>query len=438
VSGPGRTRYRADVVLTADEAGAVHRPGALDVDADGRVAWVGPLAEAPAPDGDVVDLGGLIMPGLVNAHGHTPMTLVRSAGDGLPLDRWLTEGVWPREGRMTAEDVWWGMVLGSLEMLRAGVTTSCEMYLFEEAVIDAVEHTGARLVMTPGVVSALHADTFGSSSDRVAAIADVHARHHDPGGRITVGVAPHSLYDLGIGMVVELAESARSLGAPLHLHLEETQRERVEVLDRFGRPAVLLLAERGVFEGAVLAAHCVWVDDTEADALADHGVAIAHCPQSNMKLGSGIAPVAGYRRRGITVALGTDGPASNDDLDLWEEMKLAPLLARVGGDPAAMSPRDALAMATREGGRALGLPDVGHLSPGAWADFQRIDLDQPAFVPLTGPEDLLAHLVFAGSSRYVTDVWVAGRLVVSAGECTTVDRHEAQAQVRRRALRLAG
>jgi 5-methylthioadenosine/S-adenosylhomocysteine deaminase len=424
-------------VVPVDEGGTAWLDAAVDVGGDGRIVAAGPLADLPPATGAVERLGGLLMPGLVNAHGHTPMTLVRSAGDGLPLQRWLTEAVWPREGRMTPDDAWWGMALGSIEMLRAGVTTSCEMYLFEEAVIDAVGRTGGRLVMTPGILAALHADTFGAGASRTDAVVEVHRRHHDPGGRITVGFGPHSAYDLHIDQVREIAEVARSLDALLHIHLEETRAERQQVIDATGRPAALLLAEHGVLDGRVLAAHGVWLDDTERALLADHDVAVAHCPQSNLKLGSGIADVVAHRAAGIRVALGTDGPASNDDLDLWEELKLAPMLARGSRhDPSAMTALDALHLATAEGADALGL-DVGRLRPGAWADVVRVDLDQPAFAPGL-PEDLIAHLVWAGSSRFVTDVWVAGERVVRDRVCQTVDEDEARHQVVRRGRVLAG
>jgi 5-methylthioadenosine/S-adenosylhomocysteine deaminase len=429
-------RYLADTVLTCDEAGTVHSPGALDVE-DGRVAWVGTAGEAPAVDAlEVRDLGGLLMPGLVNAHCHTPMTLVRGAGDGLPLWRWLTEAMWPREGRMAPEDVWWGMTLGSAEMLQAGVTTSCEMYLHEESVVEAARASGARLVMTPGVVSALHPDDSGEG--RAQDVVDFHARHHDPTGRITVGVAPHSAYDLGVDRVVELAELARSLDVVLHVHLAETAQESEGLEAEHGASVVRILADHGVFGGRVLAAHCVWVDDDDIGVLAAHDVAVAHCPVSNMKLGSGVAPVAAMLEAGVTVALGTDGPASNDTLDLWEEVKAAPLLARVTGlDATLLGPSTVLAMATRIGGRAVGLDDVGCLAAGWAADFQRLDLDHHAFVPVTEPSELLAHVAWAGTDRRVTDVWVAGEQVVADGVVLTVDEEQARAEVQQRAQRLA-
>lgn len=432
----GRTRYLAETILTCDEADTVHAQGAIDVE-DGRICWVGAAAEAPAVEGITVrDLGGLVMPGLVNAHCHSPMTLVRGAGDGLPLWRWLTEAMWPREGRMTPEDVWWGMTLGSAEMLRAGVTTSCEMYLHEEPVVEAVRASGARLVMTPGVVSALHPDDSGAG--RAQELEAFHALHHDPAGLITVGIAPHSAYDLGVGRVAELAELARRLDVLLHIHVAETTQESAELEAVHGSSVVRILADHGVFEGDVLAAHCVWVDDDDIRLLAEYGVAVAHCPVSNMKLGSGVAPLARMLEAGVTVALGTDGPASNDTLDLWEEVKMAPLLARVTGlDATLVGPAEVLAMATRIGGRAVGLDDVGCLAPGWAADFQRLDLDHHAFVPVTDASELLAHVAWSGGDRRVSDVWVAGEPVVVDGVVLHVDEERARAEVQQRAERLA-
>jgi 5-methylthioadenosine/S-adenosylhomocysteine deaminase len=429
-------RLHADWVLSAD--GLVNR-GVVDV-VGPRLGYVGPAQGAPPPPGPERVVGGLLMPGLVNAHAHSPMTLMRGAGDDLPLMRWLTEVMWPREGRMTAEDAWWGMTLGSAEMLLAGVTTSCEMYLFEDALADAVAASGARLVMTPGVLSVLHADAFGAGSGRLGAIAEFHGRWQGAaGGRISVGVAPHSAYDLGVERCAELAALARDLDAVLHLHLCETADEDAALrASHGGRRTTALLHDAGVFDGRVLAAHAVWLDDTDLDLLAASGVAVAHCPVSNMKLGSGVARVADMVTRGIAVGLGTDGPASNDTLDLWEEVKLAPLLARVTSlDPLALSASEALTMATAGGARAVGLERVGALAEGWAADLIRLDLDRPSFIPTTSPDELLAHVVWAGPSRLVTDVWVAGDHVVVDGQVATVDLPRARAEIQQRGQRLA-
>ena len=437
-------RFEADVVLTCDDAMTVHAPGAVEV-VDGRISHVGsgsaPGLRSEGPEGlemKVHRLGGLLMPGLVNAHAHTPMTLVRGAGDGLPMQRWLTEAMWPREGRMTSEDVWWGMALGSAAMLMAGVTTSCEMYLFEDAVADAVAATGGRLVMTPGVLSVLHGEAFGSDGDRLDALAAFHEIHHDRAGRLTVGIAPHSAYDLGVQTVARLADLARSLDAVLHIHVAETRDESAALEAEHGQSIVQILADHDVLGGRVLFAHAVWTDGDDIATMAAAGVAVAHCPVSNMKLGSGIAPLAQMLEAGVTVGLGTDGPASNDTLDLWEEVKVAPLLARVDAlDPTVLTAEQVLAMATSGGASAVGLDDVGRLEVGAAADFIRIDLDRPSFTPVTEPAELLAHLVWTGTDRSVTDVWVAGQRVVEAGVVQTLDVDRARAEVQERAVRLA-
>lgn len=431
--GTATVRLVADHVVPAEGEGVVIDGGAIDIDDAGRIVAVGSESSlGPAPD-RVERVGGLLMPGLVNAHAHTPMTLVRSAGDGLPLDRWLKEGVWPREGRMTAEDAWWGMTLGSAEMLAAGVTTSCEMYLYEEQIVDAVERSGARLVMTSGVIQALLPD--GDVDGRIEQVEHFFDQHNDPNGRITVGFGPHSVYDLTPEQCGRVAAAAAARDAVFHIHLEETEAERKQVRDRHGRTATQALADAGVLEAKVLAAHGVWLDQDDRRLLAGAGGAVAHCPQSNLKLGSGIAPLGQFLADGLTVGLGTDGVASNDDLDLWEELKLAPLLARgTTRDPAAIGAVTAIDLATRSGARAVGLDDVGELRPGAWADIIRIDLDQPAFTPRL---DVLTLLVFAGGSRHVTDVWVAGSRVVADRQITTVDIEAAMAEVDVRGRRLA-
>ncbi len=432
-SGDG-FRLVGDYLLAGEGGGVVTPNGAVDVDAAGRITAVGSVAELGDAAGSVHNVGGLLMPGLVNTHAHTAMTLLRSAGDGLPLQDWLTQVVWPREGQMTDEDAHWGMTLGSLEMLANGVTTSCEMYFFESAMVEAVQNTGGRMVMTPGVVSALLPD--GDVAPRIAELAELHQRYHDPAGRITVGFAPHSPYDLTPDQVGQIAAGAQAVDALMHIHLEETEAERQQVLDAHGKTATQLLADVGALEGRVLAAHGVWLDETDRRLLIEADATIAHCPMSNLKLGSGIAPLASMLDEGLRVVLATDGVASNDNLDLWEEVKLAPLLARgAGHDPGAVDAVTALDMATRTAGEALGI-EVGELRAGAWADVIRIDLDRPVFAP-GRVEDLVSHLVYQGSGGNVTDVWVAGEQVIAAGKSTRVDQAEAMAEVRARGHRLA-
>ena len=424
-------RYIADTIVTCDANNSVYAPGVIDIE-DGKIVWVGTLGSEEETDIQIHKIGGLLMPGLVNAHCHTPMTLVRGAGDGLPLGRWLTEAMWPREGKMNEEDAYWGMTLGSAEMFRAGVTTSCEMYLFEEALVEAANSSEARLVMTPGVFKSSY------SESSLQNFTDFYNRHHDPEGKITVGIGPHSAYDLGIPACIELAEFARSLDLLFHIHLAETREESSRIESEYGKSIVEILSDNGILEGNVLAAHCVWVNDNDISLLVDSNVSVAHCPVSNMKLGSGIAPIEKMLEKGLTIGLGTDGPASNDTLDLWEEVKIAALLARVNSlDATLITPSEVLGMATRKSANAIGLDRVGSLEIGWEADMIRIDTHYSTFTPSTDLNETLAHLVWSGSNREVTDVWVAGSKVLSEGDLVTIDEERALREVKERAFRLA-
>jgi 5-methylthioadenosine/S-adenosylhomocysteine deaminase len=428
-------RLAADVVITMDDAGQVHRPGVVDV-AGGRVVWVGPRADAPPTAIREQNVGGLLMPGLVNAHAHTPMTLLRGSGDGMALDQWLRESIWPREARLTDEDVYWGMLLGADELLRSGVTTTCEMYFHNRALAAAVLDAGIRCVITPGILDLPGAGPDGSWMAFLDAAGALHADLHDDTGLVQVGFGPHSAYALPVEALSATAKVASELGALVHLHVAETAQEGRQISCQHRCSAPELLAKLGVLDGPVLAAHSVWLGSRDFDLYESFDVAVAHCPQSNGKLGSGVARVTEMLARGLRVGLGTDGPASNDNLDLWEEMRLAPLLARgVAADPGAMSAPQALRLATRGGAEALGL-DTGCLEAGRPADLIRLELADAKFTPALNPAELIARLVWAASSRLVTDVWVGGRRVVTDGHCTTLDGDLARAEVTRRAHRL--
>jgi 5-methylthioadenosine/S-adenosylhomocysteine deaminase len=428
-------RLAADAVVTVNDQGSIHQPGVVDVVAD-RLAWVGPAEGAPPAPGPTATVGGLLMPGLVNTHAHSPMTLLRSAGDGLPLDRWLREAVWPREAQMNGDDIHWGMLLGAHEMLENGITATCEHYLQCRSVLSAVLESGIRAVVTPGIFDFPDAGPEGKWQHFLAEATDLHAEFDGRNGTVSMGFGPHALYTVPEDGMRAVAGAAQEVGALVQTHLNETVAEGLEVRARYDCDAVEALGRTGLLDGRLLAAHVVWASDDELDVLARNDVAVAHCPQSNGKLGSGVARVSAMRDRGIRVGLGTDGPASNDDLDLWEEMRLAPLLARgVAADPSAMATGEALALATRGGADALGL-DCGRLDAGRLADIVRLDIDHARFTPALDASELLAHVVWSASSRLVTDVWVGGRQVVAAGHCTSVDGAEARREVNARARRV--
>jgi 5-methylthioadenosine/S-adenosylhomocysteine deaminase len=270
-----------------------------------------------------------------------------------------------------------------------------------------------------------------------AAIAECARYAGDP--QVEVGIGPHSAYVLPVPFVADAAAAAREAGALLQIHVAESKDEGAAVVREYGASIPRVLGEHGVLEGRVLAAHCVWMDDADLAVWREHDVAVAHCPQSNAKLACGIARLADMLAAGIRVGVATDGPASNNNLDLWEELRLAAQLARLStGDPQVVPAAEAFWLAAAGAAAALGRADIGALEAGRWADFVHVDTDDAAFVPIESPADVLSHLVWSAGSRHVRDVWVGGRQVVFDGECRTVDEAAARADVQRRALRLAG
>ena len=431
-------RYLVPVVLTCGDGFPVLRDAVVDVLDSGRLGYVGPRLGAPTWGGPTRELTGLLMPGLVNTHCHTPMAPLRGMGGDLPLLSWLQDVMWPAEGRMTGEDVRIAMTAGAVELLQTGCTTSVEMYFFTDAVIDAVTAVGSRVLLTPGIIAAPGWDRLGpweAMRDDVSARIDADGLRS---GRVELGYGPHAAYTLPADALASIGEHARARGALVHIHVAEAAEEDLAQRAEYGSvPA--LLDEVGLLGGRVLAAHGVQLSDADVALLAARGAAVAHCPGSNAKLAAGVARVTALRRAGVRVGLGTDGPASGDDLDLWAQARLAGLLARVGaGDAAALTAAELLLMATRDGAAAIGRPDLGVIEAGAWADLVHVDLDDPAFTDPADDAQLLSNLVWAGGARLVTDVWVAGEAVLAGGEPTRVERAATTAGLRAVAARLRG
>jgi 5-methylthioadenosine/S-adenosylhomocysteine deaminase len=429
-------RLHAPVVLPCDPSCSVLRDAVVDV-VDGRVTYVGAAAAAPDFDGEVRRLSGILLPGLVNTHAHSPMTVLRGLGSDLPLLRWLQEQMWPNEARMTAADVGTGMLLGAVEMLRHGVTTSAEMYFHGPELVSAVLEAGSRVVFG-GAILDVPGMEWRSLTDDISSWIDADGLRFGPGERVELAYGPHSAYTLSPAQLTAVAVEARARGALLMVHVAESPFEDEAQRAEYGSVPALLKAS-DVLGGRVLSAHSVHLSDDDIALYASFGVGVAHCPGSNAKLASGIARVPEMLAAGVAVGLGTDGPASNDDLDLFEEARLAGLFARVSKmDATALGATQALLMATRGGADALGRTDIGALETGRWADVVHIAADDPAFATgLDAPDaQLLANLVWGSGSRRVTDVWVAGDHVVADGESTRVDRQEAQAGVTAVAQRL--
>ena len=430
-------RLHAPVMLPCDEACSVWRDAIVDVDETGRIGYCGPAANAPTLPIGVVSkkCSGILMPGLINAHGHSPMTVLRGMGGDRALLPWLNEVIWPAEGHLTAEDVHAGMLLGCVEMLRSGVTTSAEMYFFGEHMVDAVLSAGSRMVLTEGILAVPGWSRLGSwqsMTDRISRWIDADGLRFGRGERIELGYGPHSAYALPEEALTVIAGEAKQRDALVNIHLAETLQEDQVQRDRYGSVPLMLNA-MGILNGRLLAAHAIHLSDVDIELLAANQVGVAHCPGSNAKLASGMGRLTDLLAAGVAVGLGTDGPASNDDLDLWEEIQLASLFARLSTqNAAALTAAQALLLATRGGASALRRNDIGSLITGNWADIVHVDVDAPAFAAgLDVPDThLVANLVWAAGSRQVHDVWVAGEQVINSHEPTMVDRAQAQAKVR--------
>ncbi|GAK40046.1 cytosine deaminase and like metal-dependent hydrolase [Paenibacillus sp. TCA20] len=395
---------------------------------DDRISYIGEdLPEGtegiPVHDGK----HQLFIPGLINTHGHAAMSLLRGYGDDLALQVWLQEKMWPMEEKFTAEDVYWGTSLSVLEMLRGGTTAFLDMYDQMNQVAKVAEESGIRASLMRGAIG------FGSDELRAFKLKEAmtFARewHNQADGRITTMLSPHSPYTCGPEFIEKFVEAAHELDLPLHTHMSETAAEVEQNVKEYGLRPVAHLEKLGFFSRPSLVAHAVHLTDEEIEVLAKHNVAVAHNPGSNLKLASGVARVPELLKAGVVVSLATDGAASNNNLDMFEEMRLAALIHKgVSGDPTAVPATEALRMGTEYGAKSIYVKDTGVLAPGKKADFIAIDLDQAHFLPYT---DLISHVIYSASSKDVQHVWVDGKQLVKNGEMLTMDeeriKREAQA-----------
>ena len=389
---------------------------------DGQIVALAPLANVDrdyAAREHVALPQHVLIPGLVNAHTHAAMSLFRGIADDLPLARWLSEHIWPRESRFVAPDfVYDGTLLAAAEMLKGGVTCCNDMYFFPDAGARAFLESGMRAML--GLVVLDFPTPYAADPDGYlqAGLAVRDALKHEP--RLAFALAPHAPYTVGDPAFRKIVTYARQLDLPIQTHLAETAAEVTESLERFGMTPLARLHDLGATGPGLIAIHGVHLTTADVDLLAVHGGHVVHCPASNMKLGSGIAPVATLAARSINLALGTDGAASNNRLDLFGEMRLAALLAKVSAhDAAAFPARQVLHAATLGGACALGLEHtLGSLAPGKAADIVAVDLSGIDALPCYDP---VSHLVHAVGRDAVTDVWVGGRRVVANRALTTVD-----------------
>ncbi|WP_213583608.1 amidohydrolase [Paenibacillus sp. J2TS4] len=401
-----------------------------------RIDYIGPNMPKKAEEyAQVVDgRHKIYMPGLVNTHGHAAMTLLRGVGDDLALQVWLEEKMWPNEAKFTSEDVKWSTMLAVLEMLKGGTTCFVDMYDHMNEVALAVEQSGMRGCLTRGVIGLCSPEE--QSAKLAEAMQFARDWHGKADGRITTMMAPHAAYTCPPEYIERIVAAAHELNLPLHTHMSETAAEVEQNVKQYGCRPPEHLAKLGVFSRPCLVAHGVHLTDEEITLLKEYDVRVSHNPGSNLKLASGVARVPEMLRAGIKVSLGTDGAASNNNLDMFEEMRLAALIHKgVSGDPVSIPAEQALRMGTVDGARSIWLDEVGVLKAGMKADFIALDADQPHLLPKS---NYISHVVYSASAKDVTDVYVNGTQVVSGGQCLTLDEEKIKAEFRQRFSALLG
>ncbi|MFC7018614.1 MULTISPECIES: amidohydrolase [Haloarcula] len=398
---PDLSVERADLLLDQDsgDIAAIDDPGTL------------------AGDDELDASGGLVVPGLVNAHTHVAMTLLRGYADDKPLDAWLQEDIWPVEAELTPEDVRVGAELGLVEMIRSGTTALSDMYFHVDEIAEAVEQAGMRAVLGFTAVTVAK-DDEGAHADMQESLATARRLDGAAGGRITTTFQPHSLTTVGEAYLREYVPEAVADDLRIHLHANETTDEVDPIVDEHGVRPLAYADDVGLLGPDTFLAHCVHVDGSEIDLLADTGTGAVHCPASNMKLASGMAPVQDLLDAGVTVGLGTDGPASNNDLDMFGEMRDAAMVGKLAADDAsAVDAATVVEMATANGADLLGF-DSGRLEPGRNADLAVLDLQSPHLTP---GHDLVSHLAYAARGGDVRHTVCDGAVLMRDSEVRVFD-----------------
>lgn len=418
---------RNGILLTMDEKGSTISGGYVAIRGDS-------IAALGSGDGNgihahkIIDArGGLILPGLINSHTHAAMTLFRGLADDLPLREWLTNYIFPVESRMDGDFVHIGTLLACAEMIMSGTTTFCDMYLFEEEAARAAERAGMRCLVGE-VLYDFPSPNYGPPENGLK-YTETLIRKWQGNPRVSIAVEPHSIYTCSPSLLEAANDLALRHHVPLVIHIAETRSEVEEVRKRYGRKPLEHLAALKILGPHVIADHCVHLDEEEIQRIVEHDVKPVHNPESNMKLACGVSPVFKMLSRGATVGLGTDGCASNNNLDLLTEMDMAAKLNKVEAmDPTVLSAFTVLRMATSMGAKALGLEhEVGSLETGKKADIIVLDTNKPHLTPMYNP---YSHVVYAARGSDVTHSIIDGRLVMEQRKLLTLDLDEVMERAR--------
>jgi 5-methylthioadenosine/S-adenosylhomocysteine deaminase len=435
---PIDTLLTARWVVPVEPAGTVLEHHAVVVH-QGRILDLLPATEARQRYRALVERElpeHVLIPGLINAHTHAAMTLFRGLADDLPLMQWLREHIWPAETRWVSDDfVSDGTRLAVAEMLRGGVTCFNDMYFFPEDTARAASALGMRAVV--GMILIDVPTVWARDADEYLSKGlEVHDRFRDD-PLVRTAFAPHAPYTVSDAALARVGILAEELDVPVHMHVHETAHEVREGVEHHGVRPIARLERLGLLTPRLAAVHMTQLEPEEIARVAEQGVSVVHCPESNLKLASGFCPVERLLDAGVNVALGTDGAASNNDLDMLGELRTAALLGKaVAGSASAVSAETALAMATLHGARALGLDgELGSLVPGKWADLAAVDLSAVETQPVYHP---VSQLAYAAGRHQVTDVWVAGRHVLKDRTLTTADERQIVERARAWRERLGG
>ncbi|MDO4482635.1 MAG: amidohydrolase [Bacillota bacterium] len=385
--------------------------------------------------GEIIEgRGRLLMPAFYNAHAHTPMTLLRGYGGGLNLNDWLTKKIFPFEAHLTGEDVYWGTLLGIAEMVRTGTVSATDMYMHGEKMVEAVMESGFKTNLGVGLVCFDRTKRLKDLDDYKNSKYLYENYHGAGGGRVKIDMSVHGEYTSFPGVVEEFADYSRSLGTNMHVHLSETYKEHEECKARHGKTPAAYFNNLGMFDSPTTAAHCVWLEEEDFDIFAEKGVTAATCPVSNLKLASGICDVKKLYEKGINVAVATDGTASNNNLDMIEEMKFFALMQKVKHmDPTVISPRQAVEAASLGGARAQGRKDCGVIKKGAKADLTVINTNLPHLRPV---HSLLDNIVYSAKGGDVDMTVCDGKILYSGGEYYTIDIEKAVYETEKSARRI--
>ena len=427
---------KGGTILTMDPEYKVIEEGRIAIQGN-RVIQVGNKDDPEINSFDakeVIDAkNSLILPGLINCHTHAAMSCFRGMADDLTLNEWLNKYIFPAEAKfVTKEMVYFGTLLSCIEMVRSGTTTFCDGYFFESEAAQAAKDVGMRGIMGEGVLDVPTPDVTNPNNNIQVGARFIEEWLGDD--LITATLFCHSIYACSSNTLKKAKAITNHHNIPFLIHLSETQEEVRESLKRFEKKPLAYLENLGILDERLVASHVIWVDDDEIDLLNRKKVKVVHNPESNMKLASGVAPVPAFLARGITVGLGTDGCASNNDLDLFREMGMAARLHKVmANDPTVLDARTALTLTTINGAKVLGRDDIGSLEQGKKADLIIINLDKPHLVPLYNP---CSHLVYAASGADVTTTIINGKIIMKDRKFLTVDEEEVMREVRKIAKRV--